>query len=211
MIDLLDILRSRRVVAVLRAADADRFLPASQALYDAGITCLEFTLTTQGALDALRDARKALPSDALFGVGTIRTLQDVDEAIAAGADFLVNQTFKPQLVDAAQSRDVPFVPGALTPIEVVRAWEHGVPAVKVSPIGPVGGLDYLSELRGPLPDIPLLPTGGVTLEAAPEYLRGGAVAVGLSRALMLDALEPGGDLQALADRSRAAVASLSEV
>jgi 2-dehydro-3-deoxyphosphogluconate aldolase/(4S)-4-hydroxy-2-oxoglutarate aldolase len=211
MIDLLDILRSRRVVAVLRAPDADRFLPASQALYDAGITCLEFTLTTHGALDALRDARKALPGDALLGVGTVRTLRHVNESIEAGADFLVNQAFKPELVDAAHERDVPFVPGTLTPTEVVRAWEHGVPAVKVSPIGPVGGLDYLSELRGPLPEIPLLPTGGVTREAAPEYLRRGAVAVGLSRDLLLDALQPGGDLDALAARGRAVVAALAEV
>ena len=211
MIDLLEILRARRVVAILRAPDADRFLPAAQTLYDAGITCLEFTLTTRGALDALRDARKALPDDALLGVGTVRTLQHVDESIEAGADFLVNQTFKPELVDAGQRRGLPFVPGALTPIEVVRAWEHGVPAVKVSPIGPVGGVDYLSELRAPLPDIPLLPTGGVTRESAPEYLRAGAVAVGLSRDLMLDALEPGGDLDALAERGRAAVASLSQL
>jgi 2-dehydro-3-deoxyphosphogluconate aldolase / (4S)-4-hydroxy-2-oxoglutarate aldolase len=211
MIDLLHVLRSRRVVAVLRAPDADRFLPASQALYDAGITCLEFTLTTQGALDALRNARKALPEDALLGVGTVRTVQHVHDSIDAGADFLVNQAFKPELVDAAQNRDVPFVPGTLTPIEVVRAWEHGVPAVKVSPIGPVGGLDYLSELRGPLPEIPLMPTGGVTREAAPEYLRGGAVAVGLSRDLLLDALRPGGDLGALAVRARAVVAAISEV
>ncbi len=211
MIDLLDILRSRRVVAVLRAPDAYQFLAASQALYDAGITCLEFTLTTHGALDALRNARKALPDDALLGVGTVRTLQHVHESIDAGADFLVNQAFKPELVDEAQNRDVPFVPGTLTPIEVVRAWEHGVPAVKVSPIGPVGGLDYLSELRGPLPEIPIMPTGGVTREAAPEYLRGGAVAVGLSRDLLLDALQPGGDLEALADRARAVLAAVSEV
>ena len=211
MIDLLDVLRSRRVVGILRAVDSDRFVSASQVLYGAGITCLEFTLTTRGALDALRDARKALPGDALLGVGTVRTLQHIDDSIEAGADFLVNQTFKPELVDAAQGRGVPFVPGALTPIEVVRAWEHGVPAVKVSPIGPVGGVEYLSELRAPLPDIPLLPTGGVTLEAAAEYLRGGAVAVGLSRALVRDALEPGGDLDGLADRGRAAIASLSGV
>lgn len=209
MIDLLDVLRTRRLVAVLRAPNADLFVPVSEVLVDAGITCLEFTLTTAGVLDALRDARKALPSDVVLGVGTIRTRRHVDDAIDAGADFLVNQAFSPELVDAATQRDVPFVPGTLTPMEIIRAWEHGVPAVKVSPIGPVGGLDYLSEVRGPLPDIPIMPTGGVTLEHAAGYLRGGAVAVGLSRALMLDALEPGGDLDALAERARAAVDSCS--
>jgi len=209
MIDLLEILRTRRLVAVLRAADADRFVPASQALYEAGITCLEFTLTTQGALDALRDARKALPDDALLGVGTLRTLQHVTDAVEAGADFLVNQTFSPELVDAARDRDLPFVPGTLTPMEIVRAWEYGVAAVKISPVGPVGGVEYLSEVLAPLPDVPVVPSGGVTLEAAHEYLRRGAAAVGLSRALTLDALTPGGDLDALAERARAVVASLN--
>ncbi len=206
MIDLLDVLRTRRLVAVMRAPRADRFVEVSQILVDAGITTLEFTLTTQGALEALRDARKVLPDDVMLGVGTVRTLQDVDDAVDAGADFIVNQAFKPELVDAATRRDVPFVPGTLTPIEIVRAWDHGVPAIKVSPIGPLGGVDYLAELRGPLPEIPLMPTGGVTLEAAPDYLRGGAVAIGLSRALMLDVLE-GGDLDAFAGRARAAVES----
>ena len=211
MIDLLDIFRSRRLVAVLRATDADRFVAAAQVLHKAGITCLEFTLTTEGAFDALRDARKALPDDTLLGVGTVRTMQHVDDAIAAGADFLVSQTFKPTLVDAAHGRDVPFMPGTLTPTEIVAAWEHGVPAVKISPVGPVGGLEYLSEVLAPLPDVPVVPSGGVTLEAAPEYLRRGAVAVGLSRALLLDALGPDGDLDALAERTRAVVASVAAV
>lgn len=209
MIDLLEIFRSRRLVAVLRAPDADRFVPAAKVLYEAGITCLEFTLTTRGALDAIRDARKALPGDALVGAGTVRTAQHVDDAIDAGAGFLVSQTFKPDLVDAAHRRDVPFMPGTLTPTEILAAWEHGVPAVKISPVGPVGALEYLSEVLAPLPDVPVVPSGGVTLEAAADYLRRGAAAVGVSRALVLDALAPGGDLDALAERTRTVVASVA--
>ncbi len=211
MIDLLDILRSRKVVAVMRAPDASQFVTASHVLYEAGIRCLEFTLTSEGALDVLRDARKALPDDMVIGIGTVRTLQQVDHAVEAGADFLVSQTFNPAVVDAAQRRGVPFVPGTLTPNEVVRAWEHGVAAVKVSPIGPVGGPEYLTELAAPMPEIPIMPTGGVTVATGPEYLRRGAVAVGISRDLTRDVLAPGGDLDALAERARAAVAGAAGV
>jgi 2-dehydro-3-deoxyphosphogluconate aldolase/(4S)-4-hydroxy-2-oxoglutarate aldolase len=209
VIDLLDILKSRKLVAVLRAPDASQFVAVSRVLYEAGIRCIEFTLTTRGATDAVRDARKALPDDALFGAGTVRTLQQVDDAVAAGADFLVSQIFDPEVVDAAQRRGVPFVPGTLTPTEVVRAWEHGVPAVKVSPIGPVGGPEYLTELIAPMPEVPVMPTGGVTVDNGAEYLRRGAVAVGISRSLTGDALVPGGDLDALAERARRAVATVA--
>jgi 2-dehydro-3-deoxyphosphogluconate aldolase / (4S)-4-hydroxy-2-oxoglutarate aldolase len=206
MIDLLATLRDRKLVAVLRAADADRFVTAAHVLYDAGFRCVEFTLTSRGALDALRDARKALPDDVLIGIGTVRTVAQVEDAVEAGADFLVSQIFSAEVVDAAQQRGVPFVPGTLTPTEVVRAWEHGVPAVKVSPVGPLGGPEYLTELIAPMPEVPVMPTGGVTVELAPEYLRRGAVAVGISRSLTGDALAAGGDLDALAERARAAVA-----
>ncbi|MBL8925147.1 MAG: bifunctional 4-hydroxy-2-oxoglutarate aldolase/2-dehydro-3-deoxy-phosphogluconate aldolase [Pseudonocardia sp.] len=209
MIDLLDILSSRKVVAVLRAPDAGRFVPVARVLYDAGFRCIEFTLTTRGAIDALCDVRRALPDDVLLGIGTVRTLQQVEEALEGEADFLVSQTFNPEVIDAAQRSGVPFIPGALTPTEVLRAWEHGVPAVKVSPIGPVGGPEYLTELTAPMPEVPVMPTGGVTVDNGAEYLRRGAVAVGISRSLTGDALTPGGDLDALAQRARTAVSGVA--
>jgi 2-dehydro-3-deoxyphosphogluconate aldolase/(4S)-4-hydroxy-2-oxoglutarate aldolase len=209
MIDLLDILSSRKVVAVLRAPDASQFVPVARVLYDAGFRCIEFTLTTHGAIDALGEVRRALPDDVLLGIGTVRTLQQVDDALKGEADFLVSQTFNPEVIDAAQRRGVPFIPGTLTPTEVVRAWEHGVPAVKVSPIGPVGGPEYLTELIAPMPEVPVMPTGGVTIDNGAEYLRRGAVAVGISRSLTGDALTPGGDLDALAQRAHTAVSGVA--
>ena len=187
------------VVAVMRAPDARHFVPSSEVLHAAGLQVFEYTLTTDGALEALAAAREALP-DAVLGVGTVRTPDDLRRAADAGAHFAVSQVFLPRLVEAAVALGLSYVPGALTPTEIVSAWETGVPAVKVSPIGPLGGLDYLRELRGPLPDVALLPTGGVTLEAAAEYLRLGAVAVGVSGALFGDALTSG-DLGALAGRA----------
>ena len=120
----------------------------------------------------------------------------------------MSQVFRRPLVDAAAARGVPFFPGALTPTEILDAWESGVPAVKVSPIGPVGGLAYFDNLRGPLPDILMMPTGGVELDEVSAYLDKGAVAVGLSGSLIVDALLPGGDLAALAERAERAVAAV---
>jgi 2-dehydro-3-deoxyphosphogluconate aldolase/(4S)-4-hydroxy-2-oxoglutarate aldolase len=198
----------RAVVAVFRAPTAEHFVPASEVLWDAGVRCFEYTLTTAGALDALIALRKTLP-DALVGVGTVRSVDHLRAAVDAGAEFTVSQIFLPELVDAARKQQIAFVPGALTPTEVVTAWNAGVPAVKVSPIGPLGGVSYLNELRGPLPDVAIMPTGGVTLEAAAQYLDAGAVAVGVSSALMADVLF-GGDLAAMKARAERLMSSVSK-
>jgi len=175
----------------------------------AGVRCYEYTLTTEGALDAMVELRKVLP-EALVGVGTVRTVDHLRAASDAGAEFAVSQVFLPELVAAAREQPIDFVPGALTPTEVLTAWNAGVPAVKVSPIGPLGGVHYLTELRGPLPDVAIMPTGGVTLDAAADYLDAGAVAVGVSGALLEDALI-GGDLAALSARAEQLMSSVSRV
>jgi len=187
------------VVAILRAPTAHHFIRASSVLWDAGIRCFEFTLTSEGATDAVSAFRELRP-EAIVGVGTVRTVDQLAVAQAAGAAFAVSQIFLPRLVVRADELGMPFVPGALTPTEIVTAWESGVSLVKVSPIGPVGGVTYLNELRGPLPDIALMPTGGVTLESAGAYLSAGAAAVGVSGAVFGDALVTG-DLTGLADRA----------
>ena len=200
-------LPQRTVVAVFRAPTADHFVPASEVLWGAGVRCFEYTLTTDGALDALVELRKVLP-EALVGVGTVRTVDHLRAAGDAGAEFTVSQIFLPELAVAAREQQIAFIPGALTPTEVVTAWNAGVPAVKVSPIGPLGGVNYLKELRGPLPDVAMMPTGGVTLEAAADYLDAGAVAVGVSGALLGDVLL-GGDLGDLAARAEQLMSSVS--
>ena len=205
----LELLAASPVIAILRAPDAGRFLAATEVLYQGGIRCVEFTLTTDGAMEATQEIIASLPDDLLVGVGTVRTEAHVAEAIDAGADFLVSQVFRRHLVEASAQRGIPFFPGALTPTEILDAWEcTGVPAVKVSPIGPVGGLDYFDNIRGPLPDIPLMPTGSIQLSEVSDYLDHGAVAVGLSGYLFGDSLLPGGDLEGLAARTEHAVAAI---
>jgi 2-dehydro-3-deoxyphosphogluconate aldolase / (4S)-4-hydroxy-2-oxoglutarate aldolase len=205
MSELLEVLAPNPLIAILRAANADAFRPVTEVLYEAGFRCVEFTLTTSGAITAMKDVLSSFPDDLVVGIGTVRTAEHVSEAIDAGAAFLVSQVFRRPLVDAATQRGIPFFPGALTPTEILDAWESGVAAVKVSPIGPVGGLAYFDNVRGPLPDIALMPTGGVELHEVSAYLDKGAVAVGLSGALIMDALLPGGDLAALAERAEQVV------
>jgi 2-dehydro-3-deoxyphosphogluconate aldolase/(4S)-4-hydroxy-2-oxoglutarate aldolase len=205
--ELLARLRASPVVAILRAGDAGRFLPACRVLVEAGVTCLEVTLTTPGALDALRAMRRGLPGDVLLGVGSVRTPGQASASVTAGAQFLVSPVFAPWMVRRTAGPEVPFVPGALTPTEVVRVWDSGaVPAVKLSPCGSVGGAAYVAQLHAPLPEIPLLPTGGVEIDDIPAYLSSGAAAVGLGGQLLGDALVDGGDLDALARRAGRAVA-----
>ncbi|WP_243228855.1 bifunctional 4-hydroxy-2-oxoglutarate aldolase/2-dehydro-3-deoxy-phosphogluconate aldolase [Microbacterium sp. CIAB417] len=196
------------VVAVLRAPDSSRFVDVAAALVAGGVRAIELTLTTRGAIRALRAVRSALPDDVRVGCGTVRTRQHVDAAIDAGADFLVSQIFNETLVVHAASAGIEYIPGALTPTEIVRAAEYGSPIVKVSPIGPFGGLDYLRELVGPLPDISLFVTGGVKPAEAGSYIRAGAALVGLSGLLLGDALSSHGDLTALIERTRAAIATV---
>jgi 2-dehydro-3-deoxyphosphogluconate aldolase/(4S)-4-hydroxy-2-oxoglutarate aldolase len=208
--DILKNLAPLPVIAILRADTAESFAPASEVLYAAGFRCLEFTMTTPDALNAVETVRSTLPDDLIVGVGTIRSEQHVKEAVDAGAHFLVSQIYRPHLVEAAHGLDVPFIPGALTPTEILNAWEGGVPAVKISPIGPVGGVDYLAQVRAPLPEVPIVPTGGVDPADLGAYLEAGAVAVGLSGSFIGDALEPGGDLAGLTTRAQGAIRAVTD-
>jgi 2-dehydro-3-deoxyphosphogluconate aldolase/(4S)-4-hydroxy-2-oxoglutarate aldolase len=201
-------LARERVVAILRAPDADRFVAVGRALYDAGWRVLEVTLTTAGALEAITELREALPDDALVGAGTVMTPTDVQAVQGAGGQFAVSPVLDEGSVAAAGRLGLPFVPGALTPNEIVAAWRTGAPAVKVSPVVAVGGPGYLAQVGAFLPGIPLVPTGGVQPADVPAYLRAGAVAVGLGGPLLGDALDPGGDLGALTRRAAGLLATV---
>ncbi len=208
MITLSEHLGRRPVIAVLRAPTAERFADVCRVLVDEGFLALELTMTTAGALDAIRAARQDLPPEVLIGAGTVRTREQLDAAIAAGAQFAVSQITDPVLVAAAAQAGVPFVPGALTPTEIVAAHRLGVQAVKVSPVGPVGGVSYVSELVGPLPDVPLFPTGGVRIDEVGAYLAAGSAMVGLSRDLLRDVFAPGASLAGLRVRAARVIQSL---
>ena len=203
----LDRLGAVPVVAILRAGDAGRFLEVGRVLYEGGVRAVEVTLTSRGALEAFGRLREELPGDALLGVGPGRSVGDAERAVGAGASYLVAPDFRAEVVAWAAGRDVPVVPGALTPTEVGAAWAAGATAVKVFPVSAVGGPAYVKAIRAPLPEVPLVPTGGVGIDDLGAYLAAGAVAVGVGSPLLGDAGDPGGDLEALAARAHRAVAA----
>ncbi|HKS47268.1 MAG TPA: bifunctional 4-hydroxy-2-oxoglutarate aldolase/2-dehydro-3-deoxy-phosphogluconate aldolase [Amycolatopsis sp.] len=192
-------LAATKVIAILRADDTEYFADAAHVLHDSGIPVLEAALTTPGALDAIGLMQAELGPDCMIGAGSVRTPSDVDVAVLAGADFLVTPTCSPEVLERAQAYAVPVVCGALTPTEIDTAWRRGAAAVKVFPVAQVGGPDYISAVRAPLPEIPLVPTGGVALSDVDAYLGAGAFAVAAASPLTGDAL-CGGSLDALAAR-----------
>jgi len=188
------------VVPILRSDRAEHVPAVAETLVQAGMTCLELTLTVPGALRLLPDLKAALPRDVTLGVGTVTTAAEAEAAAAAGAEFLVCPALTPGVMAFATTHGLPCYPGAWTPTEVLSAWQAGATAVKLFPAA-TGGPGHLRRIRDPLPEIPLMPTGGVAIDQVSHYIAGGALAVGMGGSLLGDALE-GGDLSALAGRSR---------
>jgi 2-dehydro-3-deoxyphosphogluconate aldolase / (4S)-4-hydroxy-2-oxoglutarate aldolase len=199
---LRDALAATRVLAIFRAKTSTHFVAAAQALAENGVRAVEFTLTSDGALDALRELRSASP-DLLAGAGTVITPQDATDAAAAGAQFLVAPCTRVDTLHRASELGTPMIAGATTPTEIVTAHEHGSRLVKLFPsaVGPA----FVKAVRDPLPHIDLVVTGGVALDAIPGFLDAGAFAVGLGSPLTGDALDTG-DIASIAARARTALA-----
>jgi 2-dehydro-3-deoxyphosphogluconate aldolase / (4S)-4-hydroxy-2-oxoglutarate aldolase len=196
------------IVAILRSDREDHLAAVAVALTDAGIRCLELTMTTPGATGALRRLRPQLGDEIALGMGSVTTAEQAETALQAGADFLVSPGVCADVARAAVAAGVGCYPAGWTPTEILAAWEHGATAVKLFPAAS-GGPRHLRDLRGPLPHIPLIPTGGVALEQIGDYLAAGAAAVGLGGPLIGDALV-GGSLTALQSRAETALSAVDE-
>ncbi|NKQ54838.1 bifunctional 4-hydroxy-2-oxoglutarate aldolase/2-dehydro-3-deoxy-phosphogluconate aldolase [Amycolatopsis sp. K13G38] len=193
-------LAATRLIAILRAEDTEYFADVAQVLYDCGVRAIEATLTTPGALDAIAAMQVELGPDTMVGAGSVRTVSDVDSCAAVGADFLVTPTFSAEVLERAQRYAIPVVCGALTPTEIDGAWRHGAAVVKVFPAAQAGGPAYVQAVHAPLPEIPLVPTGGVTLDDVDAYLGAGAFAVAAASPLIGNAT-CGGRLDELSERA----------
>lgn len=204
---LADALQVCPVVAILRASTAQRFGDVSDVLTESGIRAVEFTFTTPDVLDAIKAYAARKPADVALGAGTVTTADEARAAVDAGASYLVSPALCLDVIDAGNQLGVPVLPGAFTPTEILTAWRAGAAMVKVFPIS-VGGTAYLHALRGPLPDIPLVPTGGVDLANAGAYLAAGATAIGMGSPLLRTSCEEDGDLELLAERAKGLVSSL---
>lgn len=195
-----NILLTNPVVAVLRAEHAREYAPVIEALIAGGVRSIELTLSTAGVFEQLSDLVAQFDGEAEIGLGTITSLSEGEKALDQGAAFLVTPTMQLDVIAAAVSRGIPVFPGGLTPTELASGWQAGSTAVKLFPASVVGS-SYISALRGPFPDIQVVPSGGIDIAAAPEWIAAGALAVSLGGPLLKDAFK-GGDLAALTGRAR---------
>jgi 2-dehydro-3-deoxyphosphogluconate aldolase/(4S)-4-hydroxy-2-oxoglutarate aldolase len=177
-------LRDVGIIPVIRADSADAAKAVVEALVEAGLNVAEITMTVPRAIDAIASVTKHFGDKVLVGAGTVTDAETARRAVDAGAAFIVTPCLIPEVIDAAQRADVAVLPGALTPTEVFEAFRIGGDMVKVFPAQNLGGASYLRALRGPFPDIPLVPTGGVTLDNLREMFDAGAAAVGVGTELI---------------------------
>ncbi|TVR47530.1 MAG: bifunctional 4-hydroxy-2-oxoglutarate aldolase/2-dehydro-3-deoxy-phosphogluconate aldolase [Planctomycetota bacterium] len=184
----IDRLRSIGVVAVIRGKSAQAAVDISLALIRGGITGIELTYTTPDCAQAVRQLREQVDHTVCIGVGTVRSVEQIEWAVEAGAEFAVSPHFEPDLMISALETNLPYLPGAITPTEMVQCWDSGAAAVKIFPANLVNPA-YIKAVAAPLPDIPLMPTGGISPENFIPWLEAGAVAVGMGGNLLKGNLE----------------------
>lgn len=171
------------IVAVIRLKEPEKLRAVVDAIAEGGVRALEVTMTVPGAVELIRSLAPTLPAGFLLGAGTVVDADTAARVIEAGAQFVVSPVFRRAVIHAAHERGVPMMPGCLTPTEILDAWDEGADIVKVFPATAFGPA-YLKDLRGPMPHVKLMPTGGVTLDNAGDWLQAGAVAVGVGTALL---------------------------
>ncbi|WP_022872998.1 bifunctional 4-hydroxy-2-oxoglutarate aldolase/2-dehydro-3-deoxy-phosphogluconate aldolase [Nesterenkonia alba] len=194
----IDRLGDHRLLGIIRGSDPEASIASALALAEAGVRFFEISLTSAGALQVLREVTRQAGREVEIGAGTVLTAAEVDAALEHGAGYIVTPALAPS-VPYAVSAQVPVLAGALTPTEVLSAVEQGADAVKIFPAGRFGP-GYLKDLRGPFPEVPLIPVGGVGAEDVPGYLAHGALAVGVASPLCGDAPD-GGSLEGLQARA----------
>jgi len=172
------------IVPIVRAPSAEVAASAARAVLAAGIDVLEITMTVPNALALLRQLRKELGEQVLLGAGTVLDAQTAKDCIAAGAEFIVAPGLDIETIRATHALDKPCMPGALTPTEVITAWKAGADMVKIFPCSALGGASYLRALKAPLPQVKMLPTGGVDVSTAADFIKAGAVALGVGAAVV---------------------------
>jgi 2-dehydro-3-deoxyphosphogluconate aldolase / (4S)-4-hydroxy-2-oxoglutarate aldolase len=206
--EVLALLREGGIVPVIRAESSAIAVKVAEALVAGGITTLEITMTVPDALAAIRDVRARFAGDVLLGAGTVTSRALADGSLEAGAEFLVTPCVVPDVLAVARERDVAVLPGAMTPTEVFTAWSAGGDIIKIFPASNVGGASYLKALKGPFPQIPLCPTGGVNLQTIGDFSKAGADAVGVGGELVSKAAIDRGDFAQLTELAGQYIAAL---
>ena len=189
------------IVAVVRSPDRDKLVEVAKALADGGVTVLEITFSVPDALEVIRQVRRELGETVLLGAGTVLDAETARAAILAGAEFIVAPTLNLDVIRLCHRYDKAVLPGAFTPTEILAAWDLGADIVKVFPAEVVGPA-FFKALRGPLPQIRLMPTGGVDLKTAAEFLRAGACCLGIGGQLVEPKAVAAGDFDRIRELAR---------
>lgn len=190
------------IVPIVRTNSAESAIQSIEAVYAGGVKCAEITMTVPGALKALEKIADALGDKMILGAGTVLDPETARACMLAGARFLVTPALKLATIECANRYSVPIFPGALTPTEVQTAWEAGASAVKVFPCGNMGGAKYIKALKGPFPQIEMVPTGGVNLDTAADFIKAGACAVAVGSELIDAASIKAGTYGVFTERAR---------
>jgi 2-dehydro-3-deoxyphosphogluconate aldolase/(4S)-4-hydroxy-2-oxoglutarate aldolase len=198
------------IVPVVRAQSAKDALAASEAVAAGGVTIVEITMTCPDATGVIRELVRTVGGQLLVGAGTVLDVDEARKCLDAGAEFLVSPGFDLETVRFAGHEGVLMMAGALTPTEVITSWKAGADIVKVFPCGNVGGAKYIKALKGPLPQVPMVPTGGVNLDTAADFIKAGAVALGIGGELVSAAALASGNVAEITKVARQFVAIVRE-
>lgn len=190
------------VVPVVRASSADEALRVIDAIREGGVPVLEITMTVPGAIKVIEEAAKRYGSEVLVGAGTVLDAETARACMLAGAQFVVSPALNLDTIAICRRYSIAVMPGALTPTEVVTAWQAGADVVKVFPCGAMGGASYLKSLKAPLPQVEMIPTGGVSLKTGADFIAAGAMALGVGADLVDTAAIKQGNPQKVTDAAR---------
>jgi len=206
--EILNHILSEKVVAIVRLASGEKLIQVAEALKKGGISVIEFTCSTPNALDMIKEASARFGEDVLLGAGTVLDPETAHTAILAGAKFFVTPTVNLETIALSKRYGKPVVAGAMTPTEMLTAWEAGADLVKVFPAMEIGGPDFIKAVLAPLPQLRLVPTGGVSADNAAQYLKMGAAAVAVGGNLVNKKAVANGDWDAITAEAQRFVAAV---
>lgn len=203
-------IREIGIVPVVRATSARHAQMAAEAVSSGGIPIAEVTMTVPGAIELIAQLSSTIGREVLIGAGTVLDAETAARCLDAGAQFVVSPGFDPATIAFVKGRGVLIMAGALTPTEVIGAWKAGSDFVKIFPCGTMGGAKYIKALKGPLPQVPMIPTGGVNLETAADLIRAGSEALGIGGELVSGAALAAGDTKSITEAARKYVGIVQE-
>jgi len=203
--EILHRIRDIGIIPVVRASSAGEAIQVVNAIRAGGVSVLEITMTVPGALQVIETLTRQFEDEAIVGAGTVLDAETASACIAAGARFIVSPALNLETIAFCREHNVAVMPGALTPTEIVTAWNAGADFVKVFPCGAMGGANYIKSLKAPLPQIELVPTGGVTLTTAASFIQAGAAAIGVGADLVDVKAIRAGEAQKVTEAARAYV------